>query len=151
MQKWPEWRDAEGLRGISEGSPLVEYYWKRIFDQVHQGLFDTWDYQVLFACWNRNAFALLPSNNLTTNIGFGADATRVWDRVPRYVLESEAKDLRFPLTHPENLAPSADKIIWKHIFGINYSVLMKSKAASIPFLGRKLRWLWRKFTRKNAE
>ncbi len=151
MRKWPEWRDAEGLRRISEGSRLFEYYWKRIFDQVHRGLVDTWDYQVLFTCWNRNAFTLLPSKNLTTNIGFGADATRDWEGVPPYVLESVAEDLRFPLIHPESPAPSADKLIWKFVFGIRYSILMKLKAASIPFFGTKLRWLWRTFMLKNAE
>lgn len=151
MRKWPEWRDAEGLRGISEGSRLFEYYWKRIFNRVHQGLVDTWDYQVLFACWNRNAFTLLPSKNLTTNIGFGADATRDWEGVPPYVLESIAEDLQFPLIHPEILAPDADKMIWKFVFGITYSNLKKSIAASIPFFGPILRWIWRTFLRKNTK
>lgn len=144
MAQWPEWRDSKGLRGISEGSRLFEYYWRGVFDKVHQGLVDTWDYQVLFACWHRNAYVLLPSSNLTMNIGFGADATREWERIPAYVLESVPKDINFPLIHPKNIDLKADQIIWKEVFSINLMNFIKSQVASIPFFGQILRTLFRK-------
>jgi hypothetical protein len=144
MSPWPDWRDSGKLREFSGGNRIFSHYWKNIFDNVFLGSIDTWDYQLLFACWHRDAYTLLPSKNLTTNIGFGSDATRKWSGVPEYVLESVAEDIEFPLVHPEIVDLRGDKIIWKVIFGIKYFNFFKCQVASIPFLGHALQIIFRK-------
>ncbi len=127
MTKWPEWRKSGGMRRFSQGDHLLECYWDDKFDKVHKKFIDTWDYQLLFACWRNNAFAVMPSKNLTTNIGFGADSTRKWNGVPKFVQESVCKEIIFPLNHPEALNPSlpADDIIFTEVFNIKKFKLLE--------------------------
>jgi len=50
-------------------------YWIDIFTQTQKGKIDTWDYQWLYSVWENNGIAILPNENLVTNIGFNEDAT----------------------------------------------------------------------------
>ena len=53
----------------------VMEYWKKIFQQVKDGLVNTWDYQLLFSIWKQHGSSILPNVNLVSNIGFGESST----------------------------------------------------------------------------
>lgn len=74
MKRWPEVRTA-GLVEACCSDPYEREYWSSIFERMHQGAPDVWDYQWTFACWLQSGLAVLPSVNLVSNLGFGADAT----------------------------------------------------------------------------
>lgn len=57
-----------------------ENYWLKILQNWRETKKpDTWDFQWCFALWNYGGIAILPANNLVTNIGFNEDATHTFD------------------------------------------------------------------------
>ena len=73
-------------------------YLKYIYEKVYNNRLETWDYQWGFARHRNSALSVVPSRNLVTNIGFGADATNTtesdseseWSNLP-------AKNIEFPI------------------------------------------------------
>jgi len=50
-------------------------YWWEVFQALHAGSIDTWDFQMFFSCWKQGAVHLMPGKNLISNIGYGPGAT----------------------------------------------------------------------------
>ncbi len=51
-------------------------YWASIFQNMtEKDRIDTWDYQMNYSMWSQGGLAILPSVNMTTNLGFRPDAT----------------------------------------------------------------------------
>ena len=73
LTSWPAARKEGWLASILD-DPLEIEYWTGIFDKLHRGEIDTWDYQWLFTCWCQSGLSVLPNENLVTNIGAGPDA-----------------------------------------------------------------------------
>ncbi len=140
MAEWPAWRDSGGLWKLSAGSQLFESHWRPIFDSVHAGKIDTWDYQWTFTCWRLGGLTILPARNQTSNLGFGADATHTKAGAPEYVLDSGARPLEFPLTHPiaVEIDSQANALIGSRIFGINAMTALKQRFSKMPILGNAL-------------
>ena len=115
MSAWPAAREAGLLRRYFSRDRDVRY-WTAIFDAVHAGAIDTWDYQLLFSCWSRHALTALPDINLISNIGHGADATHTVDSSPFAALA--AHSMAFPLHHPPDVVPDtqADAYSQRHLF-----------------------------------
>jgi hypothetical protein len=115
MSLWPEFRDGDWLVDLLQ-EPLANTYWRDIFDQVHAGKIDTWDYQWTFACWIQSGLTILPSENLVQNIGFGEDATHTTDELG---CGPPARNLAFPLSHPPFVLRDdrADTHTQQHHFG----------------------------------
>jgi hypothetical protein len=133
MSGWPAWRDGDGLARISGGNRMFESYWRPIFDSVHAGKIDTWDYQWTFACWRTGGLTIQPARNQTHNLGFGPDATHTTSDAPEFVTTSRAAPLQWPLVHPGEVAREiqADRLIDSKIFGISL----------ISAIKRRLRWV----------
>ena len=98
MRLWPQIRQGEWLVDILHDKKTVKH-WKRVFDLTYANSDTIWDWQLMFACWMEGASAVLPCDNLVSNIGFGEDAVHL------NVKESHVKDLatvpmRVPLQHP---------------------------------------------------
>jgi hypothetical protein len=86
------------------GDPRAVEFWAAKFDAIRESGIHTngWDWPWLFACWAHRGLSILPSVNLISNIGFGADATHTTDH------DDERADvpttaMRFPLTHPSHM------------------------------------------------
>jgi len=118
MATWPSWYAGGGLAEISNGSKGFYNYWKKVFENTYAGNIDTWDYQWTFACWANNGLTVMPGNNLTSNLGFSGDATHTTGEAPAYVIESIAKEIQFPLDHPEIIEQNLelDRIIDREVF-----------------------------------
>jgi hypothetical protein len=97
MALWPSVRDENLLEEIV-GSERAALAWRDIFDAVHSGQIDTWDYQLTFACWMQNGLSILPNVNLVSNIGFTRDATHTTTAGPLSNLPTYS--MPFPLRHP---------------------------------------------------
>ena len=89
---WASWRDrwagslrrhdgqvAQNPRRRSAcdivGNRSEAAYWHNIFESVHRGDIDTWDYQWLFANWLEGRMSILPAVNMISNVGFDKNAT----------------------------------------------------------------------------
>ena len=71
---WPEWSQSADWRKRMV-DPVERRYWKQIFDRVHAGKIDTWDYSWTASVWHRGGLTATPNVNLVSNIGFGQDST----------------------------------------------------------------------------
>jgi cephalosporin hydroxylase len=120
MTEWPQWRESDDLSKFLGKNKKLTSSWTQIFDAMHRGTIDTWDYQWVFACWKNNGLSILPKNNLIKNIGFGEGATHTNFGEPAYLLESKPAELEFPLSHPENITRSveADILQERYIYGL---------------------------------
>ena len=80
MARWPELRNA-GL--VEQWCPdtYEQRYWTEIFDKMHGGAPDVWDYMWMFACWSQAGLTILPSVNLVRNEGWGPDATHTYEAI----------------------------------------------------------------------
>lgn len=77
-------------------------YWKMILDRVQKGEIDSWAYQWTYAVWSHNGLAILPQENLISNIGFLEEATHTkdthskWSKMQTFEISS--------IIHPEKVS-----------------------------------------------
>jgi hypothetical protein len=87
-------------------------YWMKIFQLVHEGKIDTWDYQWAYTCFINNGLCVTPNVNLVSNIGFSSNNTHTKDKsstfsemkareitdiiYPNFVLADQEADLLTP-------------------------------------------------------
>lgn len=100
---WPEMRDEHWLDALLK-NPGERRFWMRMFDAVHGGQIDTWDFQWMLACWSQGMMSVIPAVNLISNIGFGADATHTKGANTYAAMEFE--QMNFPLRHPRVVLPA---------------------------------------------
>jgi hypothetical protein len=74
MKTWSEFKDSMIMDSVHYDI-YERRYWQDIFDQVDQGLIDSWAYLWTYTCWIQGGLSIVPDVNLVTNIGFGSDAT----------------------------------------------------------------------------
>lgn len=115
ISSWPALRETNWLREVT-GSRGSARYWRDVFDRVHRGEVDTWDYQWMFASWKSGGLAVTPTSNLVTNIGFDEDATHT--TVRSRVADLPSRAMKFSLRHPPELVRDreADRIVSHRVF-----------------------------------
>ena len=94
-----------------------------MFDRVHRGEVDTWDYQWTYACWRAGTWSALPAHTLVRNLGFGGgEATHTSKGVPAFVRRNPPQDLAQPLVHPIEVVrdEEADRLMRHHVTGLSH-------------------------------
>lgn len=66
---------------------VTQEAWRRNFNKTYSGKIDSWDFQFVYTCWKNNSYAIIPDQNLVSNIGFREDATHTkkknsWSNMP---------------------------------------------------------------------
>lgn len=112
---WLELRDSGWLEGILSNKGPVYHYWKSVFDVLHEGKINTWDYQVTFTAWLQNALAITPRVNLVSNIGFGKAATHTKRKWHKFA-NMKRFEMTFPLSHPPDVSRNvaADRFVERY-------------------------------------
>jgi len=109
MTLWPTLRDDTSWMLDIMGESRVVEHWRKILERAYteSSHADYWDYQWMFACWAQSGLAIVPTVNLISNIGFGADATHT-----KSVSDGRANlptaAMRFPLQHPPYMIRNRD-------------------------------------------
>ena len=80
---------------------VARWYWKNIFTKTKQNIIKTWDYHWTFAHILNKGFAIIPSTNLITNIGFDQAATHT--KVKSTAASMKTLKLDKPLIHPTKI------------------------------------------------
>jgi hypothetical protein len=93
---WPEFLDSGWFDQMTFACERRTWRW--VFERIHSGLIDTWDYQWTLACWSQSMMTVMPQANLVSNIGFGAGATHTQDHHAYANLQSAA--MTWPLREP---------------------------------------------------
>ena len=99
MINWPKLKAKHYIEVIVKHKQSAKYC-ETLFDEVYTNkLSNAWDYQWIYSSWINYGVAIIPSNNLISNIGFGEDATHTKD--PRNIRSNvRAEGIEFPLIHP---------------------------------------------------
>jgi hypothetical protein len=100
LKLWPQIKAKGVLRDVFVDKRLTQR-WVKIFDRVHDGMIDTWDYQWSFSCMIQNRLVIAPSVNMISNIGFGDSATHTIAITSSANLPTKA--MSFPLQHPQTI------------------------------------------------
>lgn len=105
MTCWPEFRNAGRLKKFCP-EPFEARWRKQVFNDVHQGRVDTWDYQWAFAKLIQGGLSIVPACNLVSNLGFGTDSTHTTNaNDPRAALPTQS--IASPHVHPSRRAACA--------------------------------------------
>jgi hypothetical protein len=118
LSQWPRLRTTSWLKDILNDS-VAARYWQDIFDIVHAGRIDIWDYQWVYSCWIQSGLSVLPSVNLVTNIGYDNRSTHTNN--PEGALANlPLMPMEFPLRHPQYMVRNfaADRYDTRHVFSV---------------------------------
>jgi hypothetical protein len=116
MRQWPALRDSGWLERQLPTEAMVKLV-RFFLDETHAGRVDTWDYQWMLNGWIRNALAIVPENNLVTNIGHGPGATHTRGD-DSHLARLKVSPIAFPLRHPAVVQPllEADQHEWTTVY-----------------------------------
>jgi hypothetical protein len=133
MTEWPKFKQTNFLHLLSDGNKHFISYWSKIFDMVHAGRSDIWDYHFTFACWANHGLSIMPSKNLAKNIGFGAYGTHTFDD-SHWIANLPLERIEFPLTHPVSIDRNIAVDRWsdRNVFGITFISSLKSWLTQQP-------------------
>lgn len=99
-----------------------------MFDRVHDGIMNSWSYQLDITRVANHGLNILPASNLIDNIGFGDDGTHTTSLSdPRN--KRTAQDIAFPLRHPRLIMLDArrDAEYFKRFIGTTPAERLKQK------------------------
>jgi hypothetical protein len=78
MKLYPEFKRQGYMNTIIKDKRIAKF-WIKLLDETYLGKIATWDYQWAFSMWCQNGLAILPNQNLVSNIGFDALALNTVD------------------------------------------------------------------------
>jgi hypothetical protein len=115
MEEWPHLKNKNFL-SEQFSSKSAQDYWRNIFDRVHAGEIDSWDYIWQYAIWKQKGLNILPEVNLVSNIGFGEGGTHTKSNNSGSA-NMKTEELVFPLKHPQKITvhEKADEFTQKKI------------------------------------
>ncbi len=118
MKLWPTVCDGNWLNDIFNSNSHSKI-WREYFQNVYDNRVDTWDYQLVFACWIQSGLNILPNVNLISNIGFGTEATHT--TVVNKFANMPTEKMLLPMQHPRFVIrdSQADLYTQKSNFDIN--------------------------------
>lgn len=101
ISDWPRVKTTSFVKDRVSNS-RGERRWRRGFEGVFKNEIDTWDFQLVYALWKKGLKTIVPTTNLISNIGFGADATHTFN--PQSSVSNLMRvEIDGPLRHPNNL------------------------------------------------
>lgn len=103
---WPELRGTSWLADVLPHAG-VERFWADSFERAYQrkGEVSYWDHQWAFACWANSGLAVVPRQNLVSNIGCNSDGTHCASESDS-LANIPAAEITFPLSHPPTVLHS---------------------------------------------
>ncbi|MFZ2189837.1 MAG: hypothetical protein WA057_01880 [Candidatus Magasanikiibacteriota bacterium] len=117
MKEWSRLRNENWLKKVFD-KKTAQYYWQTIFDDVHSGKINTWDYQLTFACFLNDYLSVMPKENLISNIGFGGIGSTHTKHKGGKFSNMSTHPIVFPLVCPDKIFQNkkADYYIQKKNF-----------------------------------
>jgi hypothetical protein len=113
------WADTEVKARSRDVLPSEKQYVdrKKIWEQVSNGMIDTWDYQWHFARLVQSGLSIVPAVNLISNLGFGVDSTNTINKYSEFS-NLKTQNMKFPLIHPQYMMRdfAADKLYFEKMY-----------------------------------
>ncbi|MBF0364994.1 MAG: glycosyltransferase family 2 protein [Oligoflexia bacterium] len=99
--EWPRRKKSKALHSYFTNAIEVKIF-SSLWNDIYYEKFDTWDYQWDYCRFFSKGIGIIPSENLITNLGFGAHATHTKDR-NNFLASLPLSALNFPLFHPQRV------------------------------------------------
>jgi len=96
---WPQQRKSLPPSISTYKSTVI--FWRNIFERLHNGKIDTWDYQFSYLLLKNGGKSIVPKVNLITNIGFGVEATHTTSAESNSA-NRKRYEISIPLDHSPN-------------------------------------------------
>ena len=115
---WPEFLSSNKIDNIFADNKQKKY-WLRFLQDIYNKKYNFWDAKWVFAVWQNNGLAIIPSKNLISNIGYGNDATHT--KVFCKLADVKSEEL-FIERHPKeiNVDIEADKITFANYYETSF-------------------------------
>lgn len=115
LDTWPEFLAMQGLAEVADSAEEVRY-WRRIFDQQVRVESNSWAYSWLYSSFAQRGLNVLPDHNLTSNIGFGGDATHT-SGGDSHLANMSTRSV-FVSSHPQTVIrhKTADQYTFHHVY-----------------------------------
>jgi hypothetical protein len=129
------WSEPDVQRSVQHviSNPKRSAFQKMRFDAVHAGEIDTWDIQWMFSRLIQAGLSIIPSVNLISNIGFGAEATHTkWGHGRD--ANRTTSSISFPLERPKVIV--ADREFDNKVFQIHLSDKKSMKKNFLKLVSR---------------
>jgi len=110
ISTWPKFRDSDFLEKKFPTNVTNRIFLKQMFDQIYSKPASVWGVQWTYACLTNNGFAILPAQNMISNIGFVGTHKMNDKQLALETKEIEVDTLR----HPNKV--EADSIIDDRLF-----------------------------------
>ena len=112
---------------VGDGHKDFRDFWTEVFDTVHAGRIDIWDYQWAYSCWLLDGITILPSRNLVKYIGYGSEATHTkgdggW--IGKLPLGSDGSFSAGASCRNKSVTGVADRWIDLNVFGVEVRQLI---------------------------
>jgi len=127
MEQWPIFNSYNGLNSIFHYRNEVKHW-----QDLYQNMYDNagarhWDYLLSLSLYMNNSLSIIPSTNLVSNVGYGANSTNT--KIKTKLHELKKTDILFPLKHPEFISRNylADQYVEKSMFSRGLTGLLKKK------------------------
>jgi hypothetical protein len=90
-------------------NPSSFTYFFNALSKVKKSKIDTWDYQWTYTVWKENGLAIIPVENLVSNIGFDSNSTHTFEGGEIYgnLTTKKIENIIHPLTKEINLSADA--------------------------------------------
>ena len=136
LKLWSE-VDQKALLSNLLGDQHTANTWMRIFQRIGNDTnLDCWDYQWILTCWLQNGLSILPSVNLVSNIGFGADATHTFTSesfaLDTLQLSVAAQEIVLPLKHSQLMVRDAQIDQFIQDFYYDYYPKLPKRIRKLP-------------------
>ena len=106
MKSFPDFMKAGRLRKIfSEKDQYAST--KKTLKRAYVKYYNTWDYQLAFAIWNKGGLCINPNVNLVSNIGFDLRGTHT-HTIDTRCANIPVAPIGFPLRHPSVMKADAE-------------------------------------------
>lgn len=131
IHKFLEFKQKNYIENIVKDR-LSQYFWLNNFESVYLQQIDTWDYQWCFTTWLNGGINIIPTTNLVSNIGFGANATHTSDSNSQ-MSNMLKEEMHLAVIHPTIMMPNTiyDKYNARFLFNLNYLSYYKNRVKRI--------------------
>jgi hypothetical protein len=109
-------------------------FWKKFFLGLKSGKYTYWDARWLYSIWKNGGISITPNCNLSTNIGYGIDATHTKSILKTHGLQIARLEKKIIDPQSRDVQEQADYLLFKN----NYKPSIKSFIRAFIFKLRNL-------------
>lgn len=111
-----------------------KHFWKIFFLGLNTNKYSFWDAKWVYAIWKNNGISITPNVNLSSNIGFGKEATHTKKRLKTHALSLGLLDEIIIDPKNQDIEIEADFFLFKRYYKPSLRSLLRAAINRITLL-----------------